>query len=52
MLAARFSDKLLMLGDGTIRRFAAPAEVLTPEELAVVYRVEAAVERSQEGFSP
>ena len=26
MLAARFSDKLLMLGDGTIRRFAAPAE--------------------------
>ena len=50
MLAARFSDKLLMLGDGTIRRFAAPAEVLTPEELAVVYRVEAAVERSQEGL--
>jgi iron complex transport system ATP-binding protein len=39
-----------MLGDGTIRRFAAPAEVLTPEELAVVYRVEAAVERSQEGL--
>ena len=47
---SRFSDKLLMLGDGTIRRFAAPAEVLTPEELAVVYRVEAAVERSQEGL--
>lgn len=50
MLAARFSTKLLMLAQGRIRRYAPPAEVLTPEELSVVYRVEASVERTAAGF--
>ncbi len=50
MLAARFSTKLLMLAKGRIRRYAPPAEVLTPEELSAVYRVEASVERTAAGF--
>lgn len=50
MLAARFSTKLLMLAQGRVRRYAAPAEVLTPEELSAVYRVEAAVERTSAGL--
>ena len=43
MLASRFSTRLLMLADGT------PEKVLTPDELSVVYRVEAAVERTSGG---
>ncbi|MDO5530905.1 ABC transporter ATP-binding protein [Sutterella sp.] len=49
MLAARFSTRLLMLANGTLRRYASPAEVLTPEEISAVYRVEASVERSTAG---
>lgn len=50
MLAARFSTKLLMLAQGRIRRYAPPAEVLTPPELCAVYRVEASVEETTAGF--
>ena len=46
MLASRFSTRLLMLADGTVRRYDTPEKVLTPDELSVVYRVEAAVERT------
>lgn len=49
MLASRFSTRLLMLADGTLRRYDTPEKVLTPEELSVVYRVEAAVERTALG---
>ena len=50
LLAARFSNKLLMLGNGAVRQFDAPEKVLTPDELAAVYRVEAEVERSKSGL--
>lgn len=50
MLAARFSTKLLMLAQGRVRRYAPPADVLTPEELSAVYRVEASVEETASGF--
>ena len=49
MLASRFSTRLLMLADGTVRRYDTPEKVLTPDELSVVYRVEAAVERTSGG---
>ena len=49
MLASRFSTRLLMLADGTVRRYDTPEKVLTPAELSVVYRVEAAVERTSGG---
>ena len=39
----------LMLADGTVRRYDTPEKVLTPDELSVVYRVEAAVERTSGG---
>ena len=50
MLAARFSTKLLMLAQGRVRRYAPPADVLTPAELCAVYRVEASVEKTASGF--
>lgn len=50
MLAARFSDRLLVLDHGSLRQFARPEEVLTPEEIAAVYRVKASVERSDAGL--
>ena len=49
MAAARYSDRLLMLTDGKIRRFAPPREVLRPELLEEVYRVTAGVAEN-EGF--
>lgn len=36
-LVARFADTVALLSDGAIRKLGAPADVLTPEELAEVY---------------
>lgn len=40
-LAARFCRRLVLLDRGTVAAEGAPADVLTPERLAAVYRVEA-----------
>jgi iron complex transport system ATP-binding protein len=40
-LAARFCRRLVLLDKGRIAAEGAPAEVLTPERLAGVYRIEA-----------
>jgi iron complex transport system ATP-binding protein len=49
-LAARYSDKLLMLHEGRIKAFEASETVLRPELLAEVYKVEASVERTRADF--
>lgn len=43
-LAARFCDRLLVLHDGRVRASGAPRDVLTPQLVRDVYRVEASVE--------
>ena len=50
LTAARFSDRLLMLGNGTVRLFDEPATVLNPDILADVYQVSVSVERTLPGF--
>lgn len=40
-LAARYCDRLVLLDGGRLRADGAPAEVLTPENLRAVYRIEA-----------
>ncbi len=40
-LAARFMDRLVLMNDGAIAADGPPAEVLTPDLLASVYRIEA-----------
>ena len=50
LTAARYSDRLLMLGNGTVRLFDEPATVLNPDILADVYQVSVSVERTLPGF--
>ena len=42
-MAARFSDKILLLHEGVIHAFGTPLEVLTPENIAKVFGVEAEI---------
>ena len=42
-IAARFSDKILLLHEGAIHAFGPPQEVLTPENIAHVFGVEAEI---------
>lgn len=48
-LAARWADRIAILHKGGLHSFGSPAEVLTPEMLAEVYRVEARVEFCSRG---
>lgn len=50
MLAARYSDKLLMLHQGRVKSFEISEKVLRPDLLAEVYKVEASVERTRSDF--
>lgn len=50
MTAARFSDRLLLLGDGSVSCFDAPSRVLDPDLLAAVYQVSVSVEQTDPGF--
>lgn len=50
LTAARFSDKLLLLGGGTVQRFAKPVDVLNPQLLESVYRVSVSIEKTLPGF--
>jgi len=49
VLAARFADELVLLERGRVVARGAPAEVLTPERIAAVYRVEVRIERDADG---
>ena len=42
-IAARFSDKILLMHDGGIMAYGTPEEVLTPENIAEVFGVEAEI---------
>jgi iron complex transport system ATP-binding protein len=48
-LAARFADEIVLLVGGRVAACGAPEAVLTPEQIARVYRVEARVERDPDG---
>ena len=48
MLASRFSSKLLMICEGGVRRYDTPQNVLTPEEMRDISRIEAAVDKTRE----
>jgi iron complex transport system ATP-binding protein len=50
-LAARYCDHLVLLNEGRIRANGTPREVLTPENLRAVYRVEARMSGEGETFS-
>lgn len=49
-LAARYCDRLILLDDGLIRADGAPGDVLTPENLRSVYRIEALIGGEGQGF--
>jgi len=49
-LAARYADRLLLLSAGRLAAAGAPPEVLTPERIASVFRVEAEVAWSADGI--
>ncbi|MET0930028.1 MAG: ABC transporter ATP-binding protein, partial [Aeromicrobium sp.] len=51
-LAAMFCDRLVILRDGAIVATGTPAEVLTPELIAAVYRVRAVVTPEGPGGVP
>jgi len=48
-LAARFSDRMVMLKDGLIYAAGQPGDVLTPENVGAVYGVEASIKDSALG---
>lgn len=47
--AARWADRIIMLNDGAIAADGTPSDVLTPEVLRAVYRIEARVELDTQG---
>jgi len=49
-LAARWCHRLALLEDGQLMAFGSPQEVLTPETLARVYRVDARIEACSRGW--
>ena len=50
-LAARFSTKLVVVDDGCVRAVGRPDKVLTPELIADVWHVNAAVEKTAAGLT-
>ena len=49
-IAARYSDKILLLDNGSVRAFGPPKEVLTEENIADVFSVKSSVELTDEGY--
>ncbi|MDZ4063751.1 MAG: ABC transporter ATP-binding protein, partial [Coriobacteriia bacterium] len=49
-LAARFCDKLLLLNGGVVHAAGTTSEVLTPENIAAVFEVDAEVVAGPEGY--
>lgn len=50
LAASRFSDRLMLLGEGELQCFDTPEVVLSPERLEAVYRVSVSVENTRAGF--
>ena len=48
-LAARYADRLLLLGDGELRAEGPPASVLTPDRIADVFGMRAEIDRHPDG---
>ncbi len=46
-LAARYSDRILILADGKVSAFGAPEETMTPEQIETAFRVKTSVTRDQ-----
>ena len=49
-MASRFADKLVLLKDGVVFREGAPAEVVTVENIAAAYGVEAHIRHDESGI--
>ncbi len=49
-IAARYSDKIMLLDNGSVRAFGPPKEVLTEENIADVFSVKSSVELTDEGY--
>ncbi|MGH8560377.1 MAG: ABC transporter ATP-binding protein [Nevskiales bacterium] len=49
-LAARFCDRLVLLGEGRVVAVGVPSQVLTPEHLGSTYRIEAHYLQTEEGL--
>ena len=50
-LAARYSDKIILINGGKIKSMGKPADVLTEENLREVFKIEARIERDRESGS-
>jgi len=50
-LAARYSDKIILINDGKIKSMGKPVEVLTEENLREVFKVEAKIEYDRDSRS-
>ena len=50
-LAARYSDKIILINGGKIKSMGKPADVLTEENLREVFKIEARIERDQDSGS-
>ena len=50
-LAARYSDKIILINDGRVKSIGKPIEVLTKENLREVFKVEAKIEYDQDSRS-
>ena len=50
-LAARYSDRIILINDGRIKGMGKPAEVLTRENLRDVFRIEARIEYDRDSGS-
>ncbi|PZT84360.1 MAG: hypothetical protein DI637_13805 [Citromicrobium sp.] len=51
VMAARWSDRVVLLAEGRIAADGAPSDAITAERLGEVYRVAATVENSPRGLS-
>ncbi len=49
-IAARYSDKIMLLDNGSVRAFGPPKEVLTEQNIADVFSVKSSVELTDEGY--
>jgi len=50
-LAARYSDKIILINGGKIKSMGKPADVLTEENLREVFKIEARIERDRDSGS-
>ena len=49
-IAARYSDKIMLLDNGTVKAFGPPKDVLTEQNIADVFGVKSSVELTDEDY--